>query len=183
MFVAMEHSGDMPDTSTSQPNHAARLPETEVGVAREPRERIDRRALRAWRVSGALASAGLLLIAAAVSLALWWFALMPVVVAAACAVALVWVVPSIRWHRWRYAVNEREIDLQHGVVILTRTLVPMARVQHVDTRQGPILRHYGLATVVIATAAGAQEIPALAVDVADALRGRIADLAGVADDV
>jgi membrane protein YdbS with pleckstrin-like domain len=99
------------------------------------------------------------------------------------ALIVVWIIPTVRWRQWRYAVSERDVDLKRGIVIITRTLVPMARVQHVDTTQGPIMRHYGLATVIIATAAGAQEIPALSLDVAEALRDRIAALAGVAEDV
>ena len=58
----------------------------------------------------------------------------------------------------------------------------MARVQHVDTRQGPLLRHYGLSTVTISTAAGTHEIPALADDVAGILRDRISELARVVDE-
>ena len=37
----------------------------------------------------------------------------------------------------------------------------MIRVQHVDTVQGPILRKYQLASVIVNTAATAHEIPAL----------------------
>jgi membrane protein YdbS with pleckstrin-like domain len=106
-----------------------------------------------------------------------------VAVALLYAVVRVVIVPAIRWRRWRYQVTESEIDLQCGVLFIRRTLIPMSRVQHVDTVQGPLLRRYQLASVHVSTAAGTQEIPALAVDVADALRDRIAALAGVAEDV
>lgn len=154
-----------------------------------PRERLDPRAVRAWRVDGAVSTAVWAALALAVAGVLWWqdaswyWVALPLLLAALAGLVHIWLVPSIRWRRWRYAVTEREIDLQHGLLVVTRTLVPMTRVQHVDTRQGPILRHYGLATVQIATAAGVQEIPALAVEVAEELRDRIAALAGVADDV
>ena len=71
------------------------------------------------------------------------------------------VVPELRWSRWRYEVRDEEIDLRHGTLRITRTLVPMLRVQHVDTTQGPIDQALGLATVVVHTAAGATTIPAL----------------------
>jgi uncharacterized protein len=63
-----------------------------------------------------------------------------------------------------------------------RTLVPMVRVQHVDTVQGPLLRKYGLATITISTAATTHEIPALDMFEADNLRSSISALARVAED-
>ena len=99
------------------------------------------------------------------------------VLAVAVAVAAAVLVPRIRLARFRYEVREDEIDLRRGVVVQTRTLVPMARVQHVDTRRTVLSRFFGLAAVVFHTAAGANEIPALReADAAD-IRDQIADLA------
>jgi membrane protein YdbS with pleckstrin-like domain len=154
-----------------------------------PAERLDPRALTAWRISGLLSSLLLLALAGAVSWLLWylgqpwWLVALPLLVALLSSVVATWVAPSVQWRRWRYAVTERDIELQRGLIIVTRTLIPIVRVQHVDTRQGPILRRFDLAGIAIATAAGTEEIPALAVDVADDLRHRISDLAGLADDV
>ena len=50
--------------------------------------------------------------------------------------------PNIRWKIWRYEVREQEIEIQSGLFIVKRTLIPMVRVQHVDTEQGPILKKY-----------------------------------------
>lgn len=58
----------------------------------------------------------------------------------------------------------------------------MARVQHVDMKQGPILRKYRLATITITTAATKHEIPALDIEEADELRLSISRLARVAKD-
>ena len=46
---------------------------------------------------------------------------------------------------------------RHGHV--TRTLIPMLRVQHVDTTRGPLDQLLGLATVVVHTAAGHDDDP------------------------
>ncbi len=92
------------------------------------------------------------------------------------------IIPPIRWKRWRYDVLTDEIDLMHGVFIVKRTLIPMTRVQHVDTEQGPLLRKYKLAVVSISTAATVHRIPSLTIEVADELRDRIAELATVAED-
>ena len=93
------------------------------------------------------------------------------------------VVPELRWRRWRYEVRDQEIDLRHGTLRITRTLVPMLRVQHVDTTQGPLDQALGLATVVVHTAAGATTIPALEEAHAGRLRDHIATLARTADEL
>lgn len=97
-------------------------------------------------------------------------------------ILVVWIIPPVRWKRWRYDVLADEIDLMHGVFIVKRTLIPMTRVQHVDTEQGPLLRRYKLAVVSISTAATVHRIPSLTIEVADELRDRIAELAAVAED-
>ncbi|PRO66863.1 PH domain-containing protein [Alkalicoccus urumqiensis] len=86
-----------------------------------------------------------------------------------------------KWKRWKYAVYEDEVELLRGVIIRERVIIPMIRVQHVDTRQGPLLRHYGLASVTISTAATIHEIPGLKEADADELRDSIARLAREAD--
>jgi membrane protein YdbS with pleckstrin-like domain len=91
--------------------------------------------------------------------------------------------PELRWSRWRYEVRDEEIDLRHGTITITRTLVPMLRVQHVETTRGPLEQLLGLATVAVHTAAGETTIPALALDDAGRLRDRIATLARTPDDL
>jgi uncharacterized protein len=90
-------------------------------------------------------------------------------------------VSALRWRRWRWDVGEEGIDIRHGTLTERRTLVPWIRVQHVDTRRGLVEQTLNLATVVVHTAAGAHEIPLLAVREADALRERIGALARVSD--
>ena len=91
--------------------------------------------------------------------------------------------PELRWRRWRWEVREQEIDIRRGTVAVTRTLVPMLRVQHVDTKRDLLQQALGLATVVFHTAAGANEIPALTVAEAAQVRDRIAELARTADEL
>ena len=99
------------------------------------------------------------------------------VLAVALAVVAVIVVPRVRLARFRYEVREDEIDLRRGILVETRTLVPMVRVQHVDLRRTVPSRFFGLAAVVFHTAAGSNEIPALLEADAAVIRDRIADLA------
>jgi membrane protein YdbS with pleckstrin-like domain len=108
--------------------------------------------------------------------------LLPLVVLAAALVA-VFVLPPIRFRRWRYEVREEEIDIQHGTFVIRRTLVPIRRVQHVETETGPLQGAFELASVAFHTAAGETEIPALGRAEAEQVRAQIARLARGLDDV
>ena len=100
-------------------------------------------------------------------------------VAGAVAVA---VVPGLRYRRWRFDVEAEQIDLRHGGLSVRRTLVPMRRVQHVDTDATPLAQLLGLATVTVHTAGGAVAIPGLEATRAWAVQQRIAELARLAAD-
>jgi membrane protein YdbS with pleckstrin-like domain len=91
------------------------------------------------------------------------------------------LVPELHWRRWRWEVREHEIDLRRGVLRLRRTLIPMARVQHVETTRGVLEQTLGLATVAVHTAAGSHTIPLLLDRDAGLLRARIAELARTDD--
>lgn len=154
----------------------------------QPEKRISEKALKVWRLSGALGTL-FISVPAIVIIVLsfifdWplWVPVASLIVALANAWFSVFVFPPLWWKRWRYEVREQEIEIQKGLFVVKRTLVPMVRVQHVDTSQGPILRKYKLATVMISTAATIHEIPALEEEEAEALRMQISRLARVADE-
>ncbi|OHX51385.1 hypothetical protein BB776_00625 [Planococcus salinarum] len=154
----------------------------------QPKNKISRKGLTVWRLYGMIETFVLTLLVGGVA-ALTYFFGWPVWLYAVYAGALllfafllIYLFPKIRWQRWRYEVREQEIELQYGLFIVTRTLVPMVRVQHVDTEQGPILRRYDLAEISISTAATTHTIPALITSEADELRGMISALARVAED-
>jgi hypothetical protein len=156
----------------------------------EPEGRLDPRAKSLWRLTGTLQAAPILTggafgtyLLAARAEAPIYLSVLPVVGALALAVLLVFVLPPLLWRRWRYEIRPLEVDLQRGLVRITRTLVPMARVQHVDTRRGPLQRRLGLSTVVFYTAAGPNEIPQLADKTAAEVRDRIAELTREADEL
>lgn len=109
--------------------------------------------------------------------------ILPALVVLGLAIFSVFVAPGLRWRRWRYEIRPDEVDLQRGVWWVSRTLVPLARIQHVDTRQGPLQRRYGLSTVVFHTAAGPNQIPELSTPIAAETRDRIADLTREQDEL
>jgi uncharacterized protein len=152
----------------------------------EPQQRLPEAAIGLWRLVLGLWSLGLLVAAMAlapaadeIGLPMW---LAPAVVVALGAGAVV-VVPRLRWRRWRYEVREDEIDLRAGLWTIRRTLVPIRRVQHVDTESSLLQNFFDLATVTFHTAAGATEIPALKRAEAERVRSRVAELARTRDDV
>ena len=101
-------------------------------------------------------------------------------IAVLCAVVFCAVLPNIRYIRWRYEVGEHELDITRGIFWRKRFVIPFIRVQNTDTKQGPIMRAFGLAQVTVATAAGEHQIPGLTVQEADALRDVIATQARLA---
>ena len=99
---------------------------------------------------------------------------LPWLLPAAVLVVCTLVVPRLRWSRWRWDVREEGIDIRHGTFTVRRTLVPWVRVQHVETRRNLLEQAFGLATVVVHTAAGSHKIPLLPAADAESLRDRIA---------
>jgi membrane protein YdbS with pleckstrin-like domain len=151
------------------------------------RHRLPSRAVTYWRLWGLLAGvplAGIAVLAATIFPG-------PAPVRLSIAALLIFyllilepfVVPVIRYRVLWYAVSADEIDLQHGWLVQTRTVIPMNRVQHLDTRHGPIADKFRLATLDIYTAAGKVTLPSLDRDEAADLRSRISTFAHLSDDV
>lgn len=156
----------------------------------EPAERLDPRAKTLWRISAAIWNAPLPLVAGAVGWFLVWrmdlsvfIGVLPFFAALVLYGLVVGVFPTLRWRRWRYEIREEEVDLQRGIIWMSRTLVPLARIQHVDTQHGPLQRWFGLATVIFYTAAGSNHIPELAAPVAAGVRDRISELTREQDEL
>ncbi|MDP8945384.1 MAG: PH domain-containing protein [Actinomycetota bacterium] len=143
-----------------------------------------------WRIAGTLNMLPLLIGAGFAGWALlrfgdvsFFFGVLLALAVLALAGVVVGVVPELRWRRWRYEIRPDEVDLQRGIFWISRTLVPLARIQHVDTRQGPLQRRFGLSTVVLYTAAGPNQIPELSTPVAERARDRIAELTREHDEL
>jgi membrane protein YdbS with pleckstrin-like domain len=144
---------------------------------REPQQRLPRAALTYWRAQAVVVGLALP-VAVGSTLGLPW-ALPALLVA----VLAGWLGPAVLWNRWRYEIREEEIDLRHGLLTVKRTLVPIRRVQHVETETGPVQNLFELSTVSVHTAAGSTKIPALHRGEAEAVRRRVGELARTRDDV
>lgn len=157
---------------------------TEVVPPPDPVNRLPAAARTLWR----LRAAGSTIVAAVITITLaseagdgWMTAALAFTVFSA--VVWVGVAPELRHRRWRYEVREEEIDIRHGTFTITRTIVPMRRVQHVETSRGLLEQALDLATVTFHTAAGSTEIPALEAAAAERVRTQIAQLARTLDDL
>ena len=118
-----------------------------------------------WQVMGAL------LVGAGIAFLLFLLAL--------------WV-PTLAFDRWGYLLREGDLLITRGVLVRRVTTIPMHRIQHVDTQQGPFEQWLGLARIHVHTASGLGAdgvIPGLMVDDAEALRDKLVQLSKTeADD-
>ncbi len=96
-------------------------------------------------------------------------------------VAIVGIIHALlRYRSWEYEVREDALYLERGVLTRVRTVVPLVRMQHVDTARSPVQRVFGLSSVVVYTAGsrGADvTIPGLAVERGEDLQTRLKQLA------
>ncbi|KRK78928.1 PH domain-containing protein [Companilactobacillus nodensis] len=89
--------------------------------------------------------------------------------------SFVWVI--YLWNFWTYYIDERQVQLHSGYFFRKQVIIPIARVQNVTLKQGPILKSKNLQKVVIVTAAGRSEIDGLESEQADQLKETIMKLA------
>lgn len=92
----------------------------------------------------------------------------------------IWL-PALQWSRWAWTLREGDLLVSYGVLVHVVTAIPLRRVQHVDVRQGPLGRMWGLSSVAVYTASGMGAdvvIPGLRPEQAQALRDRLSAAAG-----
>lgn len=95
--------------------------------------------------------------------------------------AMVALWPPLAWRHYRYAVREHDLLVQSGVIFRRWSAIPLSRIQHVDTRQGPVERMLGLSRLLVYTAAGMSadgSIPGLSEDDTRRLRDELARRGG-----
>ena len=102
---------------------------------------------------------------------------------ATAGLAHVAVVPRLRHRRYRWELHAEELDLLGGVLSVTRTIVPITRIQHVSVQRTGWTSIFGVVRLSVHTAAGRTTIPGLAPAQADDLRDRILVLLRTPDDL
>lgn len=141
-----------------------------------------------WRQGYAIAiliflaiSIGAAILFYAIDVSLWWSAIGFAFTILYFVLTFFLIVP-FRWARWSFQIRHDEIEIQHGIIFRSRVLIPMIRVQHVETDQGPLLRKQKLVSVSISTAATVHTIEAVQAEESDALRHHILELVKVAKE-
>lgn len=68
------------------------------------------------------------------------------------------IYPQIEYRQWTYRITDDKIEIKKGIIWRKYTVLPVARIQHVESANGVIQRALGLATVKIFTAGGMHRI-------------------------
>lgn len=154
-----------------------------------PKNGMDPNALKAWKIDGIVSFIFIMLLSPVFFTISHFFGPFPSIIgwlllalSILSLYPLIFIVPKVRFARWRYEIKEHDIDIQRGLIILRRVLIPITRVQHIETSQGPIMKRFDLASLSISTAAGAHVIPALRTDVAAGLKLQISEMARLSEE-
>ncbi|MGX7030371.1 PH domain-containing protein [Vagococcus zengguangii] len=86
-----------------------------------------------------------------------------------------------RYRFHRYEVTPEDLAFQNGYIFRATTYVPINRIQHIETKQGPFLRQANLMAVTIHTAATSHSVEGLTVEQAQELRQQIITMIKVAE--
>ncbi|MEU6644884.1 PH domain-containing protein [Saccharomonospora sp. NPDC046836] len=133
---------------------------------RPPSNQVDRRAVPWWRttllLTGGVPVLVLVVLAVFLSGARFWL-LLPAAVLTVLTLLSALLLPLwwYRVHRWE--VTDEAVYTRTGAIWQEWRVVPMSRIQTVDTQRGPLEQYFGLATVTVTTASarGAVKIPGL----------------------
>lgn len=137
---------------------------TDVGgtaVLREPSQQVSPRAIPFWTVSALIGDAVLVLAATAAYVLVpgvpGWVGLL-VVLLALLATVHVLAMPRIRFRVHRWEVTDTAVHTRSGWIGRETRIAPISRVQTVDSRQGALMRLFGLASITVTTASAAGPI-------------------------
>jgi membrane protein YdbS with pleckstrin-like domain len=137
-------------------------------VLRAPANRVSPQAIGFWTVSALLGDAvlvvGALVAWLVVPGAPGWVGLLVLLLAVA-AVAHVVLMPRIRYRVHRWEVTDTAVHTREGWIGRETRIAPISRVQTVDSRQGALMRLFGLASITVTTASAAGPITVDCLDV------------------
>jgi membrane protein YdbS with pleckstrin-like domain len=112
-----------------------------------------------------------------------WLAVGGVCLVSAVALWMAIWLPKLAYDRFGFAIRENDFYVERGVLLKRRTAIPLSRIQHVDTHQGPLEQLMKLSQLHVFTASGMSAdgcLPGLSKEMADALRDELAMLGNAA---
>lgn len=160
-------------------------------MSRRPECKLDSRIKSVWRISDAIVLTIIFACIALIGVLCWIFdssshywsipyCLICLIVYVVMLLCDLFLLTPVRYARWRYQLFPDFLEIESGIIWRKHVTVPFIRVQNTDTRQGPVLRAFDLASVMISTAGTSLEIPGLRTAEADKVRDRAAELARIA---
>ena len=129
-----------------------------------------------WTIDGLLLTSVFLVIAVALNIFLGfnstWKHILILIVYVVTIIILInsLFMPKYKYEKFSYDMDEEKIILKYGVFTEINVIIPMSRVQYVDTEQGIILKKYKLINLTVHTAGGAYKIPYLESEIGNALQ-------------
>lgn len=69
--------------------------------------------------------------------------------------------PILLHKTWRFQISNHIIQTKHGFFHKQHTIIPMAHITNVQTKDGPLLRQCGLVTITIQTLTSSIHIPGI----------------------
>ncbi len=96
------------------------------------------------------------------------------------------VLPKKAYERASWCLTPSGLEIRRGIWWRSQISVPLARVQHTDVHQGPLMRRYGLAKLIVHTAGtenSAVELNGLSFATAQRLRDALVENRGEIDGV
>lgn len=154
--------------------------------------RLDLATLRVWGLATTI-TAVVFLVLTLIAFAAFLFTQSLIPAAAAVGLGIIFLIccwTGVSYNRlyydsWNYTLRERDLDINFGVWWRTRRCIPRSRIQHVDVRQGPIARSFGIVEVSLFTAgtiAAVVAIPGISPAEAERLRAELLNAEGKDDD-
>ena len=83
--------------------------------------------------------------------------------------AVVFLLPRLKYDRYKYGFDERRIIVERGVIFRHRVVIPICQIQDLHRVEGPIMLILGLGGVEISTAGSNFTLCFLAKEDADAM--------------
>lgn len=172
------------DTARSDGGVSA-LPSHDLALAlREPAHRVSPKAVPYWRVNALIGLVFQLAILGAAYVFIWddkpWWATTVLVLAVVAGLVHLVAMPIFRFRVHRWEITPAAVFTRSGWLSLDQRIAPLSRVQTVDSKQGALMRAFGLAsiTVTTASAAGPITIDCLDRDVAERVVAELTAITG-----
>jgi uncharacterized protein len=108
----------------------------------------------------------------------WWFWLGVIAgIILLCGVLTLTILIPYNYAFHQYAIYENRVEIKKGFIIQRESTIPIARIQNVNVKQGPLLKKQNLCEISIETAGDEHTIAAVTKAESEQIRQRVMTLA------